>query len=569
MYTYTNLPVTSASHIQVQAKSVHLFLLSIERTALELIVNGRPIDLMRGHRNSTTMPSVKLTNTLEQQGLMMDTEESFHFDILSNGEQVAYVAKEKHLKDYSWNPTWHLYTVNIPSAGSGMTRDELNEKLKLDNENLPRSIFTARHRTIAYPRYSPDTTKIAFLVQRSIIEVNRRSLMVMDRETHVVESVPIDVSFAMLQWFPSSNGFLAEADFEGMHSLLTINYPNSDGTLMTSIYEGATSDATFIPNTWYILAKRHSFTSTPDFWRFETLLGGVAFYFMRLTNYNDQTFENVVMPPAPERFYFAGSYGNKIQGWLALPSSVEGGGIAANNNNNGTIVNGNKLLPVLVMLHDSGSSWISRWNFNFNPLLFTSAGYAVVTINYHGSSGYNSKTMNSTDDITTAPAQDLQMGLATILNKHKGILDENRICIFGISTWLTNYIHAYANDNNQFKCFVNYAGIFDFITTSYSTELQSFDSDKFHAQVWDEPELFEMFNPRRQVSKMKSPTLLIHGENDSLVSLTESLALFTALQRRSVPSQLLVFKGEGHWIENYSNWQQMYETVFAFLAKYL
>ena len=99
--------------------------------------------------------------------------------------------------------------------------------------------------------------------------------------------------------------------------------------------------------------------------------------------------------------------------------------------------------------------------------------------------------------------------------------------------------------------------------------MQSLDSDKFHSQVWDEPELFEMFNPRRQVQNMKSPTLVIHGENDSRVSVTESLALFTALQRMGVPSQLLVFKGEGHWLENYSNWQQMYETVFAFLKKYL
>lgn len=243
---------------------------------------------------------------------------------------------------------------------------------------------------------------------------------------------------------------------------MLVSYPS--GTIVASVYEGTTTDPVFIPNTWYILAKRHSFSKTPNFWRFETLMGGVAFYFMRLTNYDDATLETVDMPPVPEEFYFSGSLGRKIQGWLMRPPNVEA-------SPPGTT------FPIVVLLHDSGASWISRWfvkhekkrepkfhsvtidlyrNFNLNPLVFASEGFAVVAINYDGSSGYNRK-MNMTNTISTVPVEDLELGLDYILSQNKW-MDRHRICILGMSTWLTNYLHA---TQTNFSCVINYAGIFD------------------------------------------------------------------------------------------------------------
>ena len=210
-----------------------------------------------------------------------------------------------------------------------------------------------------------------------------------------------------------------------------------------------------------------------------------------------------------------------------------------------------------------GNNWSSRWN----PKVMAAQGYAVVTIDFHGSTGYGQKFTDSINqDWGGKPLEDLKLGYDTALKIDKQI-DGERSCALGASYggYMMNWISGQWPD--RFDCIINHAGVFDLRSFALSTEELWFDQWDQGGPWWQRANP-EKWNPVNHITKWKTPTLVIHGEKDFRIPYTQSLMAFTALQEMNVPSKLLIFPDENHWILKGKNSVQWHKTVFAWMDKW-
>jgi len=251
-----------------------------------------------------------------------------------------------------------------------------------------------------------------------------------------------------------------------------------------------------------------------------------------------------------QRFDFSGADGEQVWGQIIKPTNTT------------------EKLPVAFLVHGGpqgsfGNSWSYRWN----PKVMASQGFVAVTVDFHGSVGYGQKFTDSINqDWGGKPLTDLKLGLAAA-GKIDAQADVNNACALGASYggYMMNWIAG--NWNDGFKCIVNHAGLFDLRQFAFETEELWFD-EWDHGGPWWERKNGEKWNPVNHVTSWQTPTLVIHGEKDFRVPLSQSLATFTALQRRDIESKLLVFPDENHWINKPQNSIQWHENVFAWIKKY-
>lgn len=258
-------------------------------------------------------------------------------------------------------------------------------------------------------------------------------------------------------------------------------------------------------------------------------------------------------PVTTTRFSFAGADGATVWGQITKPAAATG------------------TLPAILYVHGGpqGSfddSWSSRWN----PRVLASQGYAVVSVDFHGSTGYGQAFTDAiTNDWGGKPLEDLQKGLAAAIRQDSQI-DGSRACAMGASYggYMMNWIQGQWPD--RFKCLVQHDGVFDARAMAYETEEQWFIAWEHGGQTYfEDPAAYERWNPVNHVAKWKTPMLVITGEKDFRIPYSQGLASFTALQLRGVPGELLVFPDENHWVLKPRNSLQWHNTVFSWLARHL
>jgi len=252
------------------------------------------------------------------------------------------------------------------------------------------------------------------------------------------------------------------------------------------------------------------------------------------------------------RFAFAGAEGDEVWGQITRLENQEGP------------------IPAILYIHGGpqGSfrdGWSSRWN----PRVLASQGYAVISVDFHGSAGYGQEFMDSINrDWGGKPLVDLQKGLEAALDLDPQI-DGGRACAMGASYggYMVNWIAG--NWPDRFDCLVQHDGLFDMRSFYYSTEELWFPRWDFGGSYSEAKEAYERWNPVNHVDNWRTPMLVIAGEQDFRVPYTQGLQSFTALQERGVPSQLLVFPDENHWVLGAENSLQWHNTVFAWLDRWL
>jgi len=260
------------------------------------------------------------------------------------------------------------------------------------------------------------------------------------------------------------------------------------------------------------------------------------------------TMANVVT----RRFSFAGADGDTVWGQITRLADQTGP------------------IPALLYIHGGpqgsyNDSWSNRWN----PRVTASQGYAVISIDFHGSTGYGQAF---TDAINTdwggKPLEDLQKGLDAALALDTQI-DGTRACALGASYggYMINWIAGQWAD--RFKCLVNHNGLFDNRAFAHSTEELWFPHWDFGGSYEEASETYEKWNPANHVDKWKTPMLVVLGEKDFRVPYTQGLGAFTILRQRGIPAQLLVFPDENHWVLGAKNSVQWHNTVFGWLDRWL
>ena len=227
-------------------------------------------------------------------------------------------------------------------------------------------------------------------------------------------------------------------------------------------------------------------------------------------------------------------------------------------------------IPALLYIHGGpqgsfNDSWSNRWN----PRVTASQGYAVISIDFHGSTGYGQAFTDAIQrDWGGKPLEDLQKGFDAALALDSQI-DGTRACAMGASYggYMVNWIAGQWAD--RFDCLVQHDGIFDTRSFYYATEELWFPRWDFGGSYSQARETYEKWNPANHVDSWKTPMLVVTGELDFRVPYTQGLQSFTALQERGIPSQLLVFPDENHWVLGAKNSLQWHQTVFAWLDRWL
>jgi dipeptidyl aminopeptidase/acylaminoacyl peptidase len=295
-----------------------------------------------------------------------------------------------------------------------------------------------------------------------------------------------------------------------------------------------------------VLATMNSIMAPDDIYRI-----GAGGKVAKLTDVNRALLAQLD-PATFQKFSFKGANGDTVWGWTLKPVM-------------------NRTLPIAFLVHGGPQgSFSNSWSYRWNPRVFVSPGYAAVSVDFHGSTGYGQAF---TDAINRNwggwPLEDLQKGLAYI-TANDPQLEAGNACALGGSYggYMMNWIEGRWPD--RFKCIVQHDGVFDARAMAYETEELWFDEWEHGGHAYYEaPAEFERWNPVNHVQNWKTPQLVITSEKDFRIPYTQGIAAFTALQRRGIPSRLLIFPDENHWVLKPKNSVQWYDEVFGWMGRYL
>jgi dipeptidyl aminopeptidase/acylaminoacyl peptidase len=252
-----------------------------------------------------------------------------------------------------------------------------------------------------------------------------------------------------------------------------------------------------------------------------------------------------------QSFWFTATDGTKLQGFLIPPPGFDA----------------SKKYPVKFLIHGGPQgAWGDSWSYRWNEELFAANGYVVVMINPRGSTGYGQAIVDGVNgDWGGKPFTDLMTGL-DYAEQHYPFIDTHRECALGASYggYMANWVLGHTD---RFKCIVSHDGMFNPESAFGSTEEDWFNIWEFKGHPWDyygKPDSenpFRKWAPMMSAKNFKTPTLVIHGQLDYRLDVSEGFQLFDTLQLLKVPSKMLYFPDEGHWVLKPQNSQLWYKTV--------
>ncbi len=378
------------------------------------------------------------------------------------------------------------------------------------------------------PAYSPDGKYLAFRSQaKAGFESDRWRLLVLERTTgktaNLTES--LDRWVDSFTWSPDSTRIFFTVIDRGRVGLQMIQVT---GGGVRSIISGSSSldDVQFSSDGRNLIYTEQSGSKPVEIYRASST-GGTP---VALTHLNDTLLSRYTLTPL-EEFTVDSSDRTRIHSFLLKPPDFS---LA-------------KKYPVLLLLHGGPQGeWGESWTYRWNAQVFAAAGYVVVMPNPRGSVGYGQKF---TDEISGDWGGKVYDDIMSVTDYVAGLpyVDADRLAAAGGSyggymvDWLLGH-------TTRFKAFVSHAGVFDLRSEAGTTEELWFVNWEFKGMPWDNPEMYAKWSPSYFVKDFKTPTLVMHGEIDYRVPVGQGMQLFTALQTQKVPSKMVLFPDEGHWI---------------------
>jgi len=401
------------------------------------------------------------------------------------------------------------------------------------------------------PVYSPDGRYIAYHAQFVAgYEADKWRVMLYDRKSGKNENLSesFDRSATDLAWSPDSKIIYFLAENETLQPVYAMEAHK--GVPPRKVLDGFNAEFTFSGDGKTLLTTRTSLTLPGELF----ISAGDGSGLKQLTHTNDALLSHVEMNE-PETFWFDGAEGTKVEAMLIRPPQFSE----------------SQKYPVLVLLHGGPQTmWSNAWGYRWNAQVFSAAGYVTLMINRRGSTGYGQKfTDEITNDWGGKAYVDVMKGIDAALAKYP-FLDQSRMAAAGGSYggYMADWI---ATHTDRFKAIISHAGVYDKVSM-YATEELWFEEHDLQGTPWGAPENYKKWAPSTfagDLGKFKTPTLVIAGEKDYRVPYTQSLEFFNTLQRQGVPSELMVFPDEGHWVLKPQNSQLWYKTFLGWLATYV
>src|SRR6266852_8254443 len=402
------------------------------------------------------------------------------------------------------------------------------------------------------PVYSPDGKHIAYHAQLTPeYESDRWRVMLYDRQSGKSENLSegFDRSANDPAWSPDSKTIYFTAENQTQQPVYAMA-ARAGAEPKKIIADGYNTAISFSADGKTLVFERASLTTPAEV--FAASSDGTNP--RQLTHQNDAILAGLEMNP-PETFWFDGAEGTKVQAMLIRPPKFDA----------------MKKYPLLVLLHGGPQTmWSNSWGYRWNAQVFSGAGYVTLMINRRGSTGYGQKfTDEITNDWGGKAYVDVMKGIDTVLAKYK-FVDGTRMAAAGGSYggYLADWL---ATHTDRFKAIVSHAGVYD-KTAMYATEELWFEDHDMRGAPWEKPENYKKWSPSTyagELGKYKTPMLLVAGERDYRVPYTQSLELFSALQKQGVPSKIMIFPDEGHWILKPQNAQRWYKTFLEWIGEWV
>ena len=449
------------------------------------------------------------------------------YDVAPDGKEICLVSE--NVKEIGLDANHDLFTLDL-------TKEDA-EPTNITADNAANDIS---------PAYSPDGTNLAFLRQHiKFFYADQTKLMLMDRKSRAARKLnpSLDRSAASPYWLPDNKRLTAEFDDRGFGRIGFVSISNP----LVILESDDVTERNFSAATQERAAvfQRTTFSLPAQVWSHRP--GGEP---TCLDHFNDALVAEWDLGRVENRT-FKGADEKDIQMFIVYPPNFDA----------------KKKWPLVQMVHGGPhNAFHNEFGFRWHPHVWAAQGWVVAIVNFHGSSGFGQEFTDSiTADLGRKPMADIMK--STEWFAAQPWIDKNRLAAAGGS--YGGYMMAWLNGHTDlFKAMVCHAGVYNW-HSMLASDIVKGRERSLGAMPWGDLEKIDQQTPQRFAKNFKTPTLVIHGERDFRVPVTQGLEYYNTLRQKGVPTRLIYFPDENHWVLKPKNSVQWYDEVFGWLGRWL
>jgi len=457
------------------------------------------------------------------------------FDVSPDGTTLVYASNTDPHPEISTNSD--LFLIKLADAA---TRNTTRQPHRL----------TTRPGADTSPKYSPDGRYIAWRSQsRAGYESDLWELWILDilHDQRRRLAPNFDNWIDSFAWSPDSKTIYVTAAEKSKEAIYEIGV---DDGVPHPIFTHGAAGALEVARDGRIYFDESTLTRPNDIYALQKTAGGGA-RAVAITHDNDALLGGIAMG-ATQDYWYTGAEDAKVQALMVKPPNFDPA----------------KKYPAIVLIHGGPQgAWEDAWSYRWNPQMWAARGYVIFMPNPRGSTGYGQKFVEEISGDWGGKAYvDIMNGVDQLAAMP--FVDNTRIGAAGASYggYMIDWIMGHTN---RFKALVSHDGVFNLVSEYGATEELWFPEWEFKGTPWDNPEMYQKWSPNNYAKNFVTPTLVVQGELDFRVPVDQGLALFTTLQRRGVPSKLLYFPDEGHWVLKPQNSKLWHQTVLDWMDQWL
>ena len=476
----------------------------------------------------------------------------FSLDLASGDIRQLSTGFDK-IMNLQGNPQFDLSpdgkTIAVSANSSEPPYNRLNQDIYListDGSGKADNITSANQADDSNPVFSPDGKTLVYGAQKRL-DFNSDNVKLthfdLTKKTATVLAANVDLSPS--DWYFSKDGSMLyfTADDKAKQSLFSV--PTQGGAVKQVLRQGSNEQFQLAGPQQFVLVQ-HSMSQMPEIFLLDNKSRTLKQISQLNTALQQQTNWGKV-----EEVSFAGSDGKPVQMFITYPPDFDA----------------NKRWPLLNVLHGGPHSYSGdNFGYRWNSQVFAAAGYVVIQPNFHGSSSFGEAfTASIHGDHATKPFYDSEAAVDYMVSR--GFIDESRMAAAGGSYggYLVNWI---AGHSTKYKTLISHAGVYN-LMGQFSSDITQNRSEAYGGSPWQNAASMQAINPALFADKFQTPMLVLHGELDYRVPVTQGLELYGVLKGKGVEARLVYFPNENHWILKPNNSLLWYREFTGWLERHI